>query len=104
MRHALATRAAFSAATERPSGLQRLQALQILPGAGKPSPLHFLDTLRLVQAKGKNLHITIPAGEVESALELLSARGLFVQTHCQTEGEARALLKNAERWSRDRRF
>ena len=80
--------------------LPRLQALQILPGAGKPSPLHYLDVLRTVQAAGKNLHITIPSDEVEKALALLSARGLFIQTTCTTEAEARGLLKKAERWSR----
>ena len=82
--------------------LPRLQALQILPGAGKPSPLHYLDTLRLVQSKGRNLHITIPPEEVEEALKLLSARGLCIQTHCQSEEQARMLLANAEKWSRDR--
>jgi len=80
--------------------LPRLQAFQVLPGAGKPSPLHYLDTLRLVQAAGKNLHITIPPEEVEPALELLSARGLFIETHCATEEQARALLRNAEGWSK----
>jgi len=81
--------------------LPRLQAVQILPGAGKPSPLHYMPVLKKVQAAGKNLHITIPAGEVEDALAKLSARGLFIATRCETEGQARALLKNAERWSRD---
>ncbi len=81
--------------------LPRLQALQILPGAGKPSPLHYLDTLRYVQAHGKNLHITIPPEEVETALELLSARGLFIETHCETEEHARWLLRQAEKWSHD---
>lgn len=51
--------------------LPRLQAIQILQGAGKPSPLHYMDTLKYVQSKGKNLHITINAGEVENALENL---------------------------------
>ncbi len=82
--------------------LPNLQALQILPGAGKPSPLHYMDLLKKVQAAGKNLHISIPAHEVESALESLSARGLFIQTHVDSEDEARALLANAEKWSVDR--
>ena len=72
-----------------------------IPGAGKPSPLHYIDTLRLVQSRGKNLHITIPPEEVEPALELLSARGLFISTHCDTEEQARYLLKKAEDWSHD---
>jgi hypothetical protein len=83
--------------------LPRLQCLQVLPGAGKPSPLHYMDALRTVQATGKNLWIGLPSGEVEAALERLSARGLFIQTACRTEAEARALIGNARKWSRDRR-
>jgi hypothetical protein len=81
--------------------LPRLQAFQILPGAGKPSPLHYPDTLRKVQAAGKNLHITIPPEEVESALGLLDARGLFIDTWTDSEDAARKLLAQAERWSRN---
>jgi len=82
--------------------LPRLQAVQILPGAGKPSPLHYMDVLTKVQAAGKNLHISIPPEQVEPALSELSARGLFIATTCSTEDEARSLLKRAEKWSRER--
>ncbi len=61
-----------------------------------------MDVLRKVQAAGKNLHISIKAEEVRPALEQLSARGLFIDTSCETEDEARALLASAEKWSRDR--
>jgi hypothetical protein len=80
--------------------LSGLRAIQVLPGAGKPSPLHYADELGQVQAAGKNLHISIGAEEVETALSLLSARGLFIQTWCQSEEEVCDLLKAAERWSR----
>lgn len=83
--------------------LPRLQALQILPGTGKPSPLYYMDVLKKVQAHGKNLHISIPANEVEDALANLSAKGLFIETWCTSEEEARQLLKNAEKWSKDRK-
>jgi hypothetical protein len=82
--------------------LPKLQALQILPGAGKPSPLHYLDVLKNVQAAGKNLWIWIPSEEVETALKRLSARGLFIVTSAKTEDEARKLLRKAEKWSKDR--
>ena len=82
--------------------LGRLQAFQILPGAGKPSPLYYMDVLKKVQAAGRNLHIGIPSDEVESALEQLSARGLFIHTQCDTEDEALDLLKCVEKWSVDR--
>jgi len=80
----------------------RLQALQIVPGAGKPGPLHYMDVLKKVQTAGKNLHISIPSEEVKPALECLSARGLFICTWCRTEAEARQLLRDAERGSVDR--
>ena len=82
--------------------LPRLQAFQILPGAGKPSPLHYMDILKRVQSAGKNLHIGIEASEVRYALENLSARGLFLSTWCATEEEACALLRSCEEWSVDR--
>ena len=81
-------------------GLPRLSALQFLPGAGKPSPLYYLDTLKWIQSKGKNLHISIPANEVETALSELSVKGLFIETNCDTEEEARYLLQMAEKWSK----
>jgi hypothetical protein len=80
--------------------LPRLQAIQILPGAGKPSALHYPDALRAVQKAGKNLQMYLPPEEVRPALEQLSARGLFISTWTRTETEARQLLKDAERWSR----
>ena len=79
-----------------------LQAIQILPGAGQPSPLHSLDLLKEVQRAGKNLHISIPPEEVKPALDLLSARGLYIATWCRTESDARRLLEDAEHWSVDR--
>ena len=80
--------------------LPRLQAIQILPGEGKPSPLHYMDTLRYVQRAGKNLHIGITPGEVEVALRELAVEGLYISTWCASETEARDLLRNVERWSR----
>ncbi|NQT94341.1 MAG: hypothetical protein HQ559_16400 [Lentisphaerae bacterium] len=84
--------------------LPNLQALQILPGAGKPGPLHYMDVLKKVQAAGKNLHISIGPDQVQPALEQLSARGLFIDTGCATETEAHELLANAEKWSVDRGY
>lgn len=80
--------------------LPNLQAIQVAPGAGKPSPLHYMDYLKEVQSAGRNLHISIPAEEVKDALDSLSAKGLFIATSCESEESARALLQKAEEWSR----
>jgi len=82
--------------------LTKLKAIQIGPGAGKPSALAYMDVLKKVQAAGKNLYIDLPPREVKDALDVLSARGLFIQTTCDTEDGARRLLKDAERRSRRR--
>lgn len=79
--------------------LPRLQAIQILPGAGKPSPIYFMDVLKKVQKAGKNLHITIPSYEVKTALENLDARGLFIHTWCESEDDALRLIENSYKWS-----
>ena len=80
--------------------LPRLQALQIVPGTGKPSPLHHMETLKQVQRAGKSLHISIAPHEVELALRTLSSTGLFISTWSSTETEARQLLAHAKAWSR----
>ena len=82
--------------------LERLQAYQIAPGAGKPNALYYMDILKKVQAHKRNLHIYLPPGEVKHALDQLSSRGLYIVTMCDTEDEACELLKNVEKWSVDR--
>ncbi len=81
--------------------LPRIHALQIGPGDGKPSALHYMDVLKKVQKHKKNLWISLSPSEVETALENLSARGLFIDTYCASEDEAVELIKNCEKWSRD---
>ncbi|MBI3948566.1 MAG: hypothetical protein HY321_21820 [Armatimonadetes bacterium] len=82
--------------------LPRIQCLQIMPGAGKPSAIHWLEMLRRIQAAGKNLELHLSPDEVRTALAHLSARGLYIRAECRSEAEAQELLRDAERWSRDR--
>jgi hypothetical protein len=84
--------------------LPRLQAIQILPGAGKPSPLHYREAIEYVQRAGKNLHITIPSDEVETAVDTLSAKGLCIATSAESESEARRLMEIVQRKSRVRKL
>ena len=79
--------------------LPRLNALQIIPGAGKPSALHWLDMLKKIQARGKSLQIYIPPEEVELALSELSAGGLWLGVQAENETQARRLIEMAEKLS-----
>ena len=80
--------------------LENLDALQILPGDGKPDPLHYMDVLRKVQSRGKNLHISLPPERVVCALDNLSSKGLFINTWCATPGEGEDLLRLVAKHSR----
>lgn len=82
--------------------LPKLDGIQIVPGAGKPNALHYMDMLKKIQRAGKNLQILLPPEDVEAALENLSSKGLLITTNCNTEEEARILLKKAEKISKVR--
>lgn len=56
---------------------------------------------RKIQERGKNLVLLyVPSEDIEKLLGNLSSRGLFISTNCNSEEEARDLLKMVERWSR----
>jgi len=80
--------------------IPKITGLQILPGAGKPSPLHYMEYLKKVQKAGKCLHISIPAEEVGIALDNLSSRGLIIQTGVSTPQEADDLVELCKKRSR----
>jgi hypothetical protein len=82
--------------------IEGINAIQVLPGAGKPSPLHYLDILKRVQRLGKRLHISIPPEEVELALSLLSSRGLCIDTSAARQKQAQEIIDLAGRLSVDR--
>ena len=77
--------------------LLRLQALQILPGPGKPSPLAYPDVLQKVQRANKNLHITIPPEEIKTALDMLSSRGLMIDTWANSQEDAEDIIRLVEK-------
>ena len=80
--------------------LSNLPCLQILPGGGNPSPVHYMDILKKVQAAGKNLHISIPPEDVKIALDNLSTKGLYIQTSCDSVEEGEELLAYVEKNSK----
>jgi len=84
--------------------LPKLQALQILPGDGSPSPLAYFDVLKKVQRAGKNLHISIPPNEIKDALDMLSSRGLMIETWADSPEEAEDIVGLVQKNSVVRKF
>lgn len=82
--------------------IDKLQAIQVLPGSGKPSPLYYKDELIKIQKAGKNLHIDIPCSEIPDALDILSARGLHISTYAGSKREADDMMTYVEEYSVNR--
>ena len=84
--------------------IDEIEAIQWTQGAGSPpasDPL-WITQYRKIQAAGKKLILPfVEITEVETLLSQLSSRGLLMATHAQSEDEARRLLRQVERWTRD---
>jgi hypothetical protein len=74
-----------------------MRGIQWVAGAGQPGPLEWPQVLHRVQERGKLLHISIEAKEVERALEMLRPEGLFLATWCNSIEEGQALLDLARK-------
>ena len=79
--------------------LEGLNAIQWTCVTGQPSPLVYLDVLRRIQAAGKSLIIPCfnNPKDVEPLLENLSSKGLMIIAPAQSQDEAEALVKLAEK-------
>ena len=74
--------------------IESLRAVQWTPGAGQGhggaeqwDPIY-----RRTLDAGKSIHVTMPAGEVKRFAQRFGARGVYIHTSVQTEGEAQRLL------------
>ena len=93
-----------------PGALKHLDALLAIPGIHAiqwvpgskvpPEPMtRWLPLLQKIQAAGRALHLSVEPEEVEPLLRALRPEGLMLSTSCETEEEARALIRQVERLS-----
>ncbi|HUU26970.1 MAG TPA: hypothetical protein VM123_04090 [archaeon] len=84
--------------------IPELGGIQWIPGAGNPpvgSPKWF-PMYRRIQEKGKLLVLQgMDREDVEGVLRAIPSGGLLIETTCGSEQEARDLLRQAEKWTRD---
>jgi 5-methyltetrahydrofolate--homocysteine methyltransferase len=81
--------------------IERLTGIQWEPGVGNTwaSDEMWFPMYKKIQAKGKNLIIYAEPKEIEKLLENISPKGVYINTYCETEDEAKELIKNVEKWS-----
>ncbi len=79
--------------------IRELDAIQWVPGAGKPPAVAWLPMLKRMQAAGKSLYISSPAADVEAILQALSPRGLMISVEdvFGSAEEAEAFIAHVER-------
>lgn len=82
-----------------------LDAIQWIPGAGRPGAKAWLPMLRRIQKSGKSVFIHAPPQDVEEILCALSPRGLMIQVEGRfdTLEQAERFISSARSWSRTRR-
>lgn len=81
--------------------LKKLKAIQWTYVAGQPSPSCYLPVLQRIQSTGKCLIIMAPPGDIPILLDSLSAKGLYLHTETGTVDEAKAIIRYAERYSKE---
>ena len=86
--------------------IERLGGIQWVPGAGKPTAVHWLSMLKKIQNKGKVLYISSPAEEVKGLVENLEPRGLIIAVEhlFKNEWEAGEFVDQVEKWGKKTKF
>lgn len=84
--------------------IDEIDCIQFTPGAGSPPTSHpeYLPVFRKIQEAGKRLYLLVEPREIETILEHLSARGLFLNSWAESEETAESMIKHIEKWSVDR--
>jgi hypothetical protein len=81
--------------------LPKLHGIQWQPGFAHYAMLQWIPVIKRIQAKHKCVQIWVRPEEIEPLLRELSAKGIKLQTQCETEAEARDLLKKLAQWTHD---
>ena len=85
--------------------IKELKAIQWVPTPGQGDPRMWMPMFKKIQTAGKSLYFELNPWcgssykDIEYVLQELSPKGLFLDTSCETEEEARWLLKNLGKWS-----
>jgi hypothetical protein len=81
--------------------LPKLHGIQWQPGFAHYPMLQLMPLIRKIQARNKCVQIYVEPAEVEPLLRDLSAKGLKLDVPCETEAEARDLLKKVAQWTHE---
>ena len=73
--------------------LEKLDGIQVVPGAGGRPYLDCIDIFRKVQKAGKGLHLNCIPEQARTLHKQLKPEGCFYDMRCESEAEGRELLE-----------
>jgi hypothetical protein len=73
-------------------GLPELHAIQWLPGAGREAITQWIPLIQRVQRAGKGIAVYVQPEDIPLLLRECRPEGLFINTTCASEDEARRLV------------
>ncbi len=79
--------------------IPELHGIQWVPGAGAPPAKGWPELLKRIQSAGKLLNIGVDKDDIEPLLDVISPKGLVINTGCSSREEAEDLLNKAEAWT-----
>ena len=77
-------------------GMDKINGIQWVFGAGKPSASHWIPLLQRIQDAGKNIHIDVLPHEIKTLCENLRPEGLMFNISAASVDEANQMIKAAE--------
>ena len=81
--------------------IEKLRVIQWTQVAGQKPCTDYIPELKRIQAAGKGLLILTYPDQVETLMENLSSRGLYLVLSAGSRDEADAILKDIARWTHD---
>ncbi len=82
--------------------VEGIDVIQWVPLPDKRRKIQWIPLFKQIQKAGKGLHLLVDPDEIEPLLAELSPRGLLLRTQCASEAEAKDLLKQVAKWTKNR--
>ena len=81
--------------------IENLKMIQWTNVAGQPSPVHFIPTFKKIQEAGKGLLLHANIKDLETLMENLSSKGLYLVVNARDREEADYAMKKIAQLTHD---
>jgi len=84
--------------------LDEIKCIQFTPGVGSPSTSspEYIPIFKKIQAAGKNLYLLVDPQDIDTILNNLSSKGLFINTYADSQDEADEIIGKVSRLTKEK--